>query len=189
MRSQGLQWGLPEVFSVLYNPSSMSVNQYFQFIMGKEYIISYELNEILKTGICQLATSHSINWNSLRFGKSAYQEFFQLKLLLKYLNREDRETISGRQHTDHSKHRHFWDAAEQRPKCKQLSNKMDWKFSSSHPFGRARCKSSCFSSVHFPSAFIAFWPSCISWKREIMVYGNRISGKNPHFLVSFVECF
>lgn len=92
MRSQGLQWGLPEVFSVLYNPSSMSVNQYFQFIMGKEYIISYELNEILKTGICQLATSHSINWNSLRFGKSAYQEFFQLKLLLKYLNREDRET-------------------------------------------------------------------------------------------------
>lgn len=39
--------------------------------------------------------------------------------------------------------------------------------------------------VHFPSAFIAFWPSCISWKREIMGSGNGITGKNPYFLSSF----
>lgn len=36
---------------------------------------------------------------------------------------------------------------------------------------------------------LAFWPSCISWKREIMGSGNRITGKNPYFLASFVEHF
>lgn len=55
----------------------------------------------------------------------------------------------------------------------------------------ARCATEALALglVHFPSAFIAFWPPCISWKREIMGCGNGITGKNPYFLSSFVEHF
>ena len=118
---------------------------------------------------------------------SAYQEFFPLEPFLKCLNRETKYQVVN---TDHSKQRHFWDTAENRPKCEQLSNKRDWNFSNYTPIQQGVLQKLLFyfQFIFLLLFFLHFGPFASVGKGRSWLLVTELLARIPIFFL-FVEHF